>query len=77
MLSAEAKRQVDEIVQEIERDQLKKETEELQSQKKAKTMLGLFLGAGLGLFVGYLCKDKIIKFFSVVEKASELVEEFE
>ena len=39
------------------------------SSKKAKTLLGVFIGAGIGLYIAYLVKDKL--FSPAVEAAIE------
>ena len=67
--------QVDEIVDEAEREALKKKKEDDDNIKRVQTIFGVFLGAGLGFFLAYTARNHIKRFFAVAEKVAEIVEE--
>jgi hypothetical protein len=75
LLSPEIKQQVDEIVNETEKEALKKKKEEEANIDRARTILGVFLGAGLGFFLAYTARNHIKRFFAVAEKVAEIVDE--
>lgn len=71
-LSADAKAKIEEEqIRRIFEEEEKKIAED-KAKLKAKTLLGLFIGAGIGMYFAYLMKGK---FFSAVETASSIVEE--
>ena len=64
----------EEAVREVLEELEQKETEE-KAKFKAKTLLGLFIGAGLGMYFAYLVKDKFIGAVSTVAAVAEELSE--
>ncbi len=59
-----------------EQERLAAELRNIQNTRKAKTLLGIFIGAGIGMYVAYLVKDKLFSpaMEAAIESASSIVE---
>lgn len=60
-----------------EQERIVSELRNAQNTKKAKTLLGIFIGAGIGMYVAYLVKDKLFSpaMEAAIESASSIVED--
>lgn len=53
-----------------------KESEDSANSKKAKTLLGIFIGAGIGMYLAYIVKDKFFSpaVVSAIENATNIID---
>lgn len=71
-LPADVKAKIEQTNERIALEELEKQETEKNAKLKAKTLLGVFIGAGIGMYFAYLVKNK---FFPAVETAAQILEE--
>ena len=73
-LDNQTKAQIDAMLAEETLKEKLKEVEDAKNAKKAKTILGLFIGAGLGMFLAYTARRHLKGLFETVEHVSDSIQ---
>lgn len=76
-LPPDKKRDIEAHEAHLARTEAERAQKEANDTKRAKTLLGVFIGAGIGMYVAYLVKDKLFSptVAAAIESVSSIVDE--